>query len=153
MSTPASDLVTQEGNSIPENPGPEYQVPTEQPQPSTSRKRKLPQKPFESLSVNAQKARLKSFCEFALETMEENKITINQLLGHAGRKLSHLSGNLEDAAIYAKIAKGEIPTPFEKHCMPTEEAVALKIYTHSARTNWNRFRKACKRHKFIIPSR
>ena len=105
------------------------------------------------MKPNQKKNRLKPIRELIENICQEDeKISYSQLLGYLGRQLAYKNKDVETAAMFSKLAKGEKVTTGSEP-MPVEMAVALKTYTYSGRSSWEKFRKACKRSNFIIPSR
>ena len=137
----------QNGQPIPEKPGPEYK-------PATSRKRRRPAhyKTFWSLKPNQRKNRLKPVREHVEKFCKDNDLSFTELMGYIGRIISYKNKDVKSAAMFSKLAKGDKLTTGSEP-MPVEEAVALKTYTYSGRSAWQKFVKACKRRNFIIPSR
>ena len=142
----ASDY-RQNGQPIPETPGPEYN-----PAKSCKKRQRASYKTFRSLKPNQKKNRLKPLRENIEKFCDDNDLSFSELMGYIGRMISYKNKDVKSAAMFSKLAKGEnLSTGSEP--MPVEEAVALKTYTYSGRSAWQKFVKACKRRNFIIPSR
>ena len=143
---PASDL-RKNGQPIQENPGPAFV-------PGPSRKRpRGAYKSFQALKANQKKNRLRPITNMVEKFLEENKdLSYTQLMGYVCRTIAYKNKDVESAAKFSKLAKGDsLDTGSQP--MPIQEAVALKTYTYSGRSSWGKFTKACKRRNFVIPSR
>ena len=137
----------QNGQPILEKPGPEYD-----PAASSKKRQRASYKTFRSLKPNQKKNRLKPVRQHIEKFCKDNELSFSELMGYIGRMISYKNKDVKSAAMFSKLAKGEdITTGSEP--MPVHEAVALKTYTYSGRSAWQKFVKACKRRNFVIPSR
>ena len=144
-STVNSDL-RKDGQPILEKPGPAFS-------PASKKGPRGSYKSFQALKANQKKNRLRPITNMVEKFLEENKdLSYTQLMGYVCRTIAYKNKDVESAAKFSKLAKGEsLDTGSQP--MPIQEAVALKTYTYSGRSSWGKFTKACKRRNFIIPSR